>query len=261
MNYLEQFIASVKFDYKNILNFKNQTIWKSILYALCLILMSNLIISIYSFSNFLNVSSQLMFLPDDYMITREGATSIGEESLIIELSTLGTVIVFGTDEVISEGEVLQQNLIFIGENSWAIVEALEEIVKSDYRTFPFFDEDIDVLTKDDILLIASEFDSSLTNIEIIYRYMNAFFDIIVHFILISLFGVAALSFKKLYPISFKEGFTIACYGITTPLIARTLINLIGVNMPFLFTFYWMVVGIFVIFIISNMSNKIQNDNT
>ena len=258
MDYIEQFIASITFNVTKILSFRFQTIWKTILYILLLVLISNLISTANSLLNLTRISDELIFLPENYIITENGATSIGEESITIEIPILDILLIFGGSDADIEDELFLQNIIFMGENAWASVEALQPVVKMSYEYFPLLAGGAGVITKEDIILMAQEADVSLTTIELIYRYTRAFLDIVTHFILITLFAVVALSFKKIYSVSFKESFTISSYGITLPIVARTFFNIIDLSIPLLFTFYWIIVGIFVISTISSINAKNKN---
>ncbi|WP_449402559.1 DUF1189 family protein [Exiguobacterium artemiae] len=78
----------------------------------------------------------------------------------------------------------------------------------------------------------------------LYIYGAIVIDILIHLIVISLLALAGLGFRRFIPIRYKEAWTITAYGITAPLLVRTVISLLPITIPMLSVLYWATVGIF-----------------
>jgi len=89
----------------------------------------------------------------------------------------------------------------------------------------------------------------------LYIYGAVLLDLLVHIVLITLLAVAGLSFRRFVPIRFKEAWTITAYGITAPLIVRTVISLLPITVQMLPVLYWATVGIFAFMTIRKIGDE------
>ncbi|PEL14298.1 DUF1189 family protein [Bacillus sp. AFS017336] len=241
MTLLDQFIASLGFQFSKIASFRFQSFWKSLFYLLILILLSGSIIATTKLSKSESIKNQIQNLPSDYIINSEGATSLNEV-LQIKLPQVNTVIVLG--ENFSQQVSLQgfKNVIYLDAKSWSVGRVGYPTKQLNYKNFPFLKDK--ELTKSDLIQISKNLDETIITFTPLYQYVHLFLNLIVHLLLISILAFAGSSFKKLLPITYKEVWIITCYGITAPILVKTFIELLGFTIPMLTTFYWIVVALF-----------------
>ena len=70
-----------------------------------------------------------------------------------------------------------------------------------------------------------------------------------HFIFISLLAFAGRSFCKSFDLSYKQVWTITAYGISAPIIVRTILQLIGLMFTGVTLIYWGAVAFFGIIVL------------
>ncbi|PGS54226.1 DUF1189 family protein [Bacillus sp. AFS041924] len=252
MSLVDQFIASLGFQFSKIVSFRFQSFWKSLFYLVILILLSGSIIAAMKLSKSESIAKQIHNLPDSYMINKSGASSLNEK-WAIQLPQIDTVIVLGETSSLT-GIQGFKNLICIGKEGWSIGRVGFPTKKLDYEKFPFLKNN-EELTKKDLIHISKDLDQTIKTFAPIYLYVQLFLDLLIHFVLVSILAIAGSSFKKLLPITYKEVWNITCYGITAPIVVRTLFDLLGFSIPILTTIYWIAVALFTILSIRHIQTS------
>ncbi|MDT3496105.1 DUF1189 domain-containing protein [Bacillus toyonensis] len=256
MNFIDQFMASLGFQFKKIATFRSQSVWKSIFYMVMLILLTGVIVSTFKLSNSGSISKQLSSLPDNYSISTNGATPL-KETLAIPLPQVDTILIVGATEPPEGATQGLKNIIGLGEAKWSFGRVGYPAKQFDYASFPFFNES-KALSKNKLLQLSEEIDETITMFSPLYQYVRVLLDLIVHTVLISLLALAGRSFKKMLSITYKEAWIITSFGITAPILVRTLIELLGITIPSLTILYWMVVAFFSILTIRHITIAAQN---
>lgn len=256
MNFIDQFVASLGFQFKKVATFRSQSIWKSIFYMIMLILLAGILVSSFKLSNSGSISEQLSSLPENYSISTNGATPL-KETLVIRLPQVDTILIIGATKPPEEKTQGLKNIIGLGEEKWSFGRVGYPAKQFDYASFPFFKES-KTLSKNKLLQLNEEIDEAITVFSPFYQYVRVLLDLIVHTILISLLALAGRSFKKVLSITYKEAWIITSFGITAPILVRTLIELLGITIPSLTILYWMVVAFFSIWTIRHITIAEQN---
>lgn len=252
MGYLDQIIASLSFQFKEVANFRFQNVWKSIFYVVVLVLVMGTMVSVHRMTGAASVEEELANIPEDYTISKEGAVPL-EEPVLISLPQIDTLVVVGSMEAPGSATGGLQNLVVLGEENWGFGRVGFPVYEMNYTQFPFLSDDGDgMLTKVDLLELGARLDESLRFFAPLYQYARVFLDLVIHFVLISLLALAGRSFRKTVPITYKQAWVITSYGITAPIMFRTLIQLMGLTISFLPLLYWMTVTFFSIGTIRNM---------
>ena len=253
MSLLDQFIASLGFQFSKIVSFRFQSFWKSLFYLLILILLSGSILATMKLSKSGSIANQIKNLPNDYIINSKGATSLNE-ILSIKLPQIDTVIVIG--ESSPQPSLIQgfKNVICLGAENWSVGRVGYPTKQLSYEKFPFMNDKVE-LTKMDLIQISKNLDETIKAFTPIYQYVHIFLDLIIHLLLISILALAGNSFKKFLPITYKEVWILTCYGITAPILVRTFIELLGFTIPLLTTFYWIIVALFSILSIRHIQTS------
>jgi len=89
--------------------------------------------------------------------------------------------------------------------------------------------------------------SEVAAFRIFYHYIRITIDLIIHFIFISAIAFAGRSYGKLLDLTYSQVWTITAYGITAPIVIRTLIQILGIPFPATGFIYWVVVAFFSMF--------------
>ena len=70
------------------------------------------------------------------------------------------------------------------------------------------------------------------------RYALIFFDLIVHFILISAIAYAgSRGYRTIGEVAYLEAWNVTAYGISAPILVRLVVQVMGLNLPIML-FYW-----------------------
>ncbi|OGX79561.1 hypothetical protein A6395_05995 [Exiguobacterium sp. SH31] len=225
---MEQLVASLGFRFDQVKMWRDQSIWKSVFYVLIALLISNTIV--YGVK-WVNQSTQLVELPA-FSVTDAGLQY--EEAFVFDVPVLDLTVMVG-EEIPTN---TKQTLLLVDEG-WVFKRSGVETELNGYTSLLSFTGSSE-LSERDVQSVLED----LNWFYPVYIYGSILLDLVVHLILISLLALAGLSFKRFVPIRYKEAWTITAYGITAPLVARTIIDLLPVNVPMLAVLYWATVGIF-----------------
>lgn len=257
MSYVDQFIASIGFQFKKVAQWRNQTIWKSILYICSLILLVNLLVSVYRLSNPVSIKQELRSLPESYTISKDGTIHTSKIRLI-RLPQIDTLLTIGETKPSPSASQGLKNVVVLGKKKWAVGRVGYPLKEMSYDTFPpLLNEKDGILSKKEIVELSGKIDQIVKFYAPIYQYARVALNLIVHFILISLLAFAGRSFRKMVPITYGEAWTITAYGITAPIVLFTLIQLMGLNIPILPVLYWVTVGIFSLWTIRQIDTETE----
>ena len=89
----------------------------------------------------------------------------------------------------------------------------------------------------------------------ITQYLQIFFDLIIHFILISVIAYAgSKGYKTIGDITYREAWTVTAYGISAPILARLLVRGMGLELPMMTFIYWGAIMIFSMICVKKVIN-------
>ncbi|ACQ70199.1 DUF1189 domain-containing protein [Exiguobacterium sp. AT1b] len=226
---MEQIIASLGFQFEKVKTWRSQSIWKSIFYVAIAVLFANVLVYGVKWMGQPEVIEE--DLPS-FQITEDGLWY--DQSFAFDVPVLDLSVMVGEEQKTDA----RQTLVLM-ESGWTFKRSGVETDLESYQTLLDFVGRSDVTEHDlDVLL------KGLNWFYPIYVYGATMFDLVLHFLLISLLALAGLGFRRFVPICYKEAWTITAYGITAPLIVRTVIELLPINVPMLSVLYWATVGIF-----------------
>ncbi|TCI48345.1 MULTISPECIES: DUF1189 family protein [unclassified Exiguobacterium] len=225
---MEQLVASLGFRFDQVKMWRDQSIWKSVFYVLIALLISNTIV--YGVK-WVNQSTQLVELPA-FSVTDAGLQY--DEAFVFDVPVLDLTVMVGEEIPTNTKQTL-----LLADEGWVFKRSGVETELNGYTSLLSFTGSSE-LSERDVQSVLED----LNWFYPVYIYGSILLDLVVHLILISLLALAGLSFKRFVPIRYKEAWTITAYGITAPLVARTIIDLLPVNVPMLAVLYWATVGIF-----------------
>lgn len=236
---MEQMIASLGFQFKKVQQFRGQSIWKSIFYVVVAVLLANAIV--YGVK-WLNQPTFDEALPS-FQVTEQGLTY--EEPFAFDMPVLDLVVMVGEERSTNAKQTL-----LLEEVGWVFKRSGITTELNSYETLLRFVNQ-EQLTEVDVRDVIS----NLNWFYPLYIYGAILMDLLVHFLLITLLALAGLSFRRFVPIRFKEAWTITAYGITAPLIVRTVISLLPITVQMLPVLYWATVGIFAFMTIRKIGDE------
>jgi len=77
------------------------------------------------------------------------------------------------------------------------------------------------------------------------QYIMVALDLLTHLVIVSAIAFAgARGYRKMRDITFKESWNVTAHGITAPILVRTVVNGLGINLPVLIFVYWGAVMLF-----------------
>ena len=77
------------------------------------------------------------------------------------------------------------------------------------------------------------------------QYIMVFFDLIVHFVLISAIAFAgSKGYKTLGDVAYREAWNVTAYGISAPILVRLVVQGIGFDFPMMVFAYWGAIMVF-----------------
>ncbi len=225
---MEQMIASLGFQFKKVQQFRGQSIWKSIFYVVMAILIANAVVYGIKWLNQPTFEEEL----PSFQVTAQGLTY--EEPFLFEMPVLDLVVMVGEERSTNAKQTL-----LLEESGWVFKRSGIVTELHSYETLLDF-VNKETLTETDVRDVVSD----LNWFYPLYIYGAVLMDLLVHIVLITLLALAGLSFRRFVPIRFKEAWTITAYGITAPLLVRTVISLLPITVQMLPVLYWATVGIF-----------------
>lgn len=235
MNTFKPFISSLTLRLKEIATYRSQKLWKSIVYVLILSIVCSAVTIIYKSSHHFSFESTVTNVYDEHVGNND--------PLHILLPKYHTKVIVG-DSTLPKHDKEYKFVISFGKDTYSIDSLGIKFKEKEYKAFPSPVETI-ITMKDEILKISQKLDVYFALLLSLFLYVKATFSLILHFIFI---GIVALIGKNFYkvPITYKEAWTITAYGITLPLILKTIMHLAGINIFVTFFSYWIVVSIITI---------------
>lgn len=77
------------------------------------------------------------------------------------------------------------------------------------------------------------------------QYIMIFFDLIIHFILISAIAFAgSRGYRAIGEVAYREAWNVTAYGISAPILVRLVVQGMGLNFPMMTFAYWGAIMIF-----------------
>lgn len=88
-------------------------------------------------------------------------------------------------------------------------------------------------------------DPSMMFILLFTQYLRIFFDLFLHFILISAIAYAgSKGYQKIGEVSYREAWNVTAYGITAPILVRLVVQRIGLELQVMTFAYWGAIMLF-----------------
>lgn len=237
---MEQLLASLGFRFDKVQAWRTQSIWKSIFYVIIMVLLANALVFGLKWVN--QSSVDVTDLPA-FTVTKQGIRY--EKPFSFDLGTLDLTVMVGEERKTNASQIL-----LLADAGWGFKRSG---VSTDLREYSSL---LDFLGK-----------SELTNRDVgtilndlkwfypLYIYGAIMIDLVIHLVIISLLALAGLSFRRFVSIRYKEAWTITAYGITAPLVVRTVITLLPISVPMLSVLYWATVGIFAFMTIRKIGDE------
>lgn len=148
---------------------------------------------------------------------------------------------FNTEKVIT----------FRGQNAWKSILYLLVfvIVTGAIHSFLRWDESLALLRENwttyGFAVSGGSDEDSLLFTHAMTQYMMIFFDIVIHFILISAIAYAgSKGYKTIGEIAYREAWNVTVYGISAPILVRLVLRGIGLEMPMMPFAYWGAIMLF-----------------
>jgi len=248
---MEQFVESLSFQFKEIGEFRFQSIWKTLFYVLVLVLLAGTITGVFKIIQANEIKLELEQLPNYYYMKKNG-TSFLPEAVVIPLPQIETLIVIGsteTDDIQANG---LKNIVVLEPDSWFLGRIGYSPYEMSYADFPFLAGQQEQLSKQDLVSFASDLDEQIKRFAPLYHYVSTLIDLVFHLVLISLLALAGRSYRRVVNLTYKQIWNVTAYGITAPILVRTLIHLLGLAINFLPMLYWLSVALFSIQVIRNI---------
>lgn len=237
---MEQAIASLGFQFEKVQAWRKQSIWKSIFYVIVAVLLANLLV--YGVK-WINQSGGTTAGESTFTVTEEGLTY--ERPYAFDVEVLDLTVMVGEERATSAEQTL-----LLEESGWVFKRSGVATDLTDYQSLLGFFETSELTERDVDQLL-----EDLNWFYPVYIYGAIVFDVLLHLLIISFLALAGLGFRRFVPIRYKEAWTITAYGITAPLLVRTVIALLPVTVPMLSVLYWATVGIFAFMTIRKIGDE------
>ena len=93
---------------------------------------------------------------------------------------------------------------------------------------------------------AADFDIDAMRLAYVFtQYLVVFFDLIVHFILISVIAYAgSKGYQAIGEVTYLESWNVTAYGISGPILVRMVVQALGLALPMMTFLYWGAIMIF-----------------
>lgn len=237
---MEQVIASLGFQFEKVQAWRKQSIWKSIFYVIIAVLMANALVFGLKW---LNQSNEAATELPVFTVTEDGIQY--EEPFLFNMEVLDLTVMVGEER---ETDALQT--LLLEDSGWVFKRSGVSTELKAYSSLLGFLGETE-LTERDVAQILED----LKWFYPLYIYGAIVVDVLIHLVVISFLALAGLGFRRFVPIRYKEAWTITAYGITAPLLVRTVIALLPVTVPMLSVLYWATVGIFAFMTIRKIGDE------
>ncbi|TCI21633.1 DUF1189 domain-containing protein [Exiguobacterium sp. SL-9] len=237
---MEQVIASLGFQFEKVQAWRKQSIWKSIFYVIIAVLMANALVFGLKWVNQSNEAATELPV---FTVTEDGIQY--EEPFLFNMEVLDLTVMVGEER---ETDALQT--LLLEDSGWVFKRSGVSTDLKAYSSLLGFLGETE-LTERDVAQILED----LKWFYPLYIYGAIVVDVLIHLVVISFLALAGLGFRRFVPIRYKEAWTITAYGITAPLLVRTVIALLPVTVPMLSVLYWATVGIFAFMTIRKIGDE------
>jgi len=237
---MEQVIASLGFQFEKVQAWRKQSIWKSIFYVIIAVLLANVLVFGLKW---VNQSNEIATDLPAFTVTDQGIRY--EEPFMFNMGVLDLAVMVGEER---ETDALQTLLLV--DSGWVFKRSGVSTELNEYSSLLVFLGEAE-LTERDVARILED----LKWFYPLYIYGAIVVDVLIHLVVISFLALAGRGFRRFVPIRYKEAWTITAYGITAPLLVRTVIALLPVTVPMLSVLYWATVGIFAFMTIRKIGDE------
>ncbi|MBC1501491.1 DUF1189 family protein [Listeria weihenstephanensis] len=251
MGIIEQFQQSLFFQWKAIGKWKPQSIWKSFFYLLCLVLISSLILSFSSFSKTSKLDYEALLTEMEPFVLSEQGLDYDGEPLIVPVPVFDVTIMIGdvtqrakTDYVVE----LKKDGFKFGKNG------LMSPTTMPYSSLPIWGTQ-EKYTNTDALKLLQDNESQVKQLAFFYQYVKAFLQVIISVVLIFVIALASIPFGRSASVSYQRLWMFGAYGMTLPLVLKTILKLTGFFIPYFGMIYWFAVIIFVFLTVNKIKRS------
>ncbi|KGL38588.1 DUF1189 domain-containing protein [Listeria sp. SHR_NRA_18] len=251
MGIVEQFQQSLFFQWKEIGKWKAQSIWKSFFYLLCLVLLSSLILSFSSFSKTSKLDYEALLTEMEPFVLSEKGLDYTGEPLIVPIPVFDTTVMIGkvTQRATTYYVVtLQGDGFKFGKNG------LMSPNITSYSRLPIWGSKQEY-TNADVLKLLQENESQLKQVAFFYQYMKAFLQVMISIVFISIIALVSIPFGRGASVSYRRLWMFGAYGMTLPIVIKTILKLTGFFIPYFGMMYWFAVIIFVFLTVNTIKRS------
>lgn len=241
MGIIEQFQQSLFYQWKAVAKWKPQSIWKSFFYLMCLVIISSLILSFSSFSKTSKLDYEgLLTEMESFVLSEQGLDYEGEP-LIVPIPVFDVTIMIG--EVTQRAKT--DYVLELKEGGFKFSKSglmSPNIVP--YSNLPIWGNE-DSYDNANVLKLLQDNESKLKQLAFFYQYVKAFLQVLICLILISVIALVSIPFGRSASVSYQRLWMFGAYGLTLPLVIKTILKLTGFFIPYFTMIYWFAVIIFV----------------
>lgn len=237
---MEQVIASLGFQFEKVQAWRKQSIWKSIFYVIIAVMLANAFVFGLKW---VNQSNETPTNLPAFTVTEDGIQY--EEPFLFNMEVLDLAVM-----VVEERETDALQTLLLDDSGWVFKRSGVSTELKEYSSLLEFLGETE-LTERDVARILDDLEWFYP----LYIYGAIVVDVLIHLVVISFLALAGLGFRRFVPIRYKEAWTITAYGITAPLLVRTVIALLPVTVPMLAVLYWATVGIFAFMTIRKIGDE------
>ncbi|MBC6146741.1 DUF1189 family protein [Listeria welshimeri] len=251
MGIVEQFQQSLFYQWKTLGEWEAQSIWKSFFYLMCLVLLSSLIVSFYSFSKTSNLNYEgLLTEMDPFVLTEQGLDYNGEP-LVVPIPVFDVTIMIGdTEQRAKTSYVIEckKDGFKFGKNGLMSLDSVA------YSSLPIW-KNKDSYNNADVLKSLQSNASKLKQLAFFYQYVKAFLQVLISLVIVSLIALVSIPYGRSAAVSYRRLWMFGAYGLTLPLVMKTILNLTGFFIPYFEMIYWFTVVIFVFLVVTNIKRS------
>lgn len=247
MNLLDQWLISITFQAKKATIWRNQSIWKTIFYLFSLLGLCFALTVFFSTRQSEPISPTIK----ETQLHVANGKLVTAKSDVILLSQINSLIVIGSDQ--SFENLRYENILLLEEDTWSYGRKGYPLQSNRYSEAPFVKNG--EFTYDQALKRATVLDRQLKWFAPIYLYVAFMLQLFVHIVLISLLALAGRSFKRMHDITYRQAWTLTAYGVTLPILIKTLLDLFGFQIGFMSLLYWASIATFALLAIRSIDNE------
>lgn len=251
MGIIEQFQQSLFYQWKAVAKWKPQSIWKSFFYLICLVLISSLILSLSSFSKTSKLDYEALLTEMDPFVLSEQRLDYEGEPLIVPIPVFDVTIMIGevkqqakTDYVLE----LKEDGFKIGKNGLMSPSLVP------YSSLPIWGNE-DSYDNANVLKLLQENEPKLKQLAFFYQYLKVFLQVLISLILISVIALVSIPFGRSTSVSYQRLWMFGAYGLTLPLVIKTILKLTGFFIPYFAMIYWFAIIIFVFLTVNTIKRS------